>query len=212
MFEAMARVIFRPGEFFAELPDNPRQAAGAIWVVLLVAAVTTVVGYVSALPQVDALGDDMPFGGAILIGGLIVAPLLTFLGWVVSGLLARIVAGMEAKPWAVVGYAMTPQIVLLSLLLVIAALFPPTITPIGSAASPEALQEALGRVTQEVQASTLGVSTTIITYLGLGWFLALIYLGLAKTTGRSNKALWGVILVGILNLAPLVVPWLFAPL
>ncbi|MBS3967851.1 MAG: YIP1 family protein [Truepera sp.] len=208
MFEAMTRVIFRPGEFFTELPDNHRLLRGAIWVVLLVAALTALVGYVSTLPQVDALGD--PFG-AFLIFGLIMAPLLTFLAWVVSGLLARIVAGMEAKPWAVVGYAMTPQIVLLSLLLVVAALFPPALTPVG-VISPEELPDTMARMTQEMQTSLLGVSTTIITYLGLGWFLALIYLGLAKTTGQPNKALWGALLVAFLNLAPLAVSWLLAPL
>jgi len=208
MFEAMTRVIFRPGEFFTELPDNHRLLRGAIWVVLLVAALTALVGYVSTLPQVDALGD--PFG-AFLIFGLIMAPLLTFLAWVVSGLLARIVAGMEAKPWAVVGYAMTPQIVLLSLLLVVAALFPPALTPVG-VISPEELPDTMARMTQEMQTSLLGVSTTIITYLGLGWFLALIYLGLAKTTGQPNKALWGALLVAFLNIAPLAVSWLLAPL
>jgi hypothetical protein len=208
MLEAMTRVIFRPGEFFTELPDNHRLLRGAIWVVLLVAALTALVGYVSTLPQVDALGD--PFG-AFLIVGLIMAPLLTFLAWVVSGLLVRIVAGMEAKPWAVVGYAMTPQIVLLSLLLVVAVLFPPALTPVG-VISPEELPDAMARMTQEMQTSILGVSTTIITYLGLGWFLALIYLGLAKTTGQPNRALWGALLVAFLNLAPLVVSWLLAPL
>lgn len=208
MLEAMTRVIFRPGEFFTELPDNHRLLRGAIWVVLLVAALTALVGYVSTLPQIDALGD--PFG-AFLIVGLIMAPLLTFLAWVVNGLLVRIVAGMEAKPWAVVGYAMTPQIVLLSLLLVVAALFPPALTPVG-VISPEELPDAMARMTQEMQTSILGVSTPFITYLGLGWFLALIYLGLAKTTGRPNRALWAALLVAFLNLAPLAVSWLLAPL
>lgn len=211
MFEAMARVLFRPGEFFAQLPDTPGVVAKAIWVVLLVAVLTGAVGYVSALPQVDALGDALPFAGAILLSGVIVAPLFTFLGWVVNGLLARIAAGMDAKPWAVVGYAMTPQIVLNTVLLVIAALFPPAITPIGDV-QPEALPDALAAMTAEVQASALGVSSTISGYLALGWFLALVYLGLAKTTGLPQRALLGVGLIAAFNLALVVVPWLLAPL
>jgi len=212
MLEAMARVIIRPGEFFTQLSDNPRLGAGAVWVVLLVAVITTIVGYVSALPTVDAMGDAVPFGGATLIFGLVAAPLLTFLSWAVNGLLARIGTGMAARPWAVVGYAMTPQIVLSTLLLVIAALFPPTLTPIVAAASPEALQEALTRMTAEMQASFLGMSLTVSGYLSLGWFLALTYLGLVKTASQPSRALLSVALIGILNFAVLVLPWLFAPL
>lgn len=210
MLGAIYEVLVRPVEFFSELGGNSRRVGGAVWVVLLVAALTAASSYFVTQPQAEALGGGS-VAGFILVSAVVFAALASFGTWLLFGLLARMGAGIDAKPWAVVGYAMTPQLLTATLLLIVAALFPTDVTPLSlTPGDPEALREASEGLTREIASSPLGRSNLVLGFLGTAWWLGLIFLGLRETTGDRRKAVRSVVLMGIVYGAFLSLPWLFS--
>ena len=211
MLDAIGHVLTNPVTFFRDLAAKEGGAGGAFWVVLITALVSAVSGYLLVLPQLDAFGSESAFAQFALVGGVAGAALGPFFGWLIYGLLARIGAGIAARPWAVTGYAMAPQIVLGVLTIVIIAIFPVEVTPVvGDLSDPQALTEATNRLQRELGSSVAGRGSTILSYLGTAWLLALVFLGLRETTGERAKAIRGTVLVGAFFAVFALVPFLLS--
>ncbi len=182
-------------------------------VVLIVAVLAAVSAYFSALPLADATrGTPLAIAFNPLISTLVTA-LVLFLIWLINGLLVRMSAGTEAKPWAVVAYAMTPQLLIFALLIVVNALFPAQLTPVSATvdfSDPAAMQTATTSLTTELQASLANRVTMVLGYVSSLWWLVLIFLGVRETAGQQ-KAIRATIIVGILTLAFTVLPFLLRP-
>jgi hypothetical protein len=211
MLDALLQTITRPAAFFRTLKDDDRVVSRAFLVVLIVAVLAAIFGYFSALPTSDAMRGT-PFGGTF---SLVIAPVSTLVAsllfWFIYGLLVRMPAGMEAKPWAVVGYSMAPQILVYAVLIIIGALFPAHLTPISASLSdPQAFQEATFALQREFQATFFGRASMVLGYASSLWWLVLIFIGVRETAGQK-KAVTATVLVGVLTLAFFLVPFLLSP-
>jgi hypothetical protein len=211
MFDALVQVLTKPAAFFRTMKEDDRISSRAFWVVLIVAVLGAIYSYLSALPSADAM-QNTGFGSSF---SLVIAPVgalfASFIFWLIYGLLVRIPAGMEAKPWAVTAYGMTPQILIYAALIIVAALFPPELTPVSASLSDtEAFQEQTFALQREFQSSLLGRVSTVLTYVSSLWWLVLIFIGVRELVGH-NKAVTAVVLTGIVTLAFAVVPFLLSP-
>jgi hypothetical protein len=211
MFDALVQVLTKPAAFFRSMRDDDRVASRAFWVVLIVAMLGAVYSYFSALPSADAM-QNTGFGSSF---SLVIAPVgalfASFIFWLIYGLLVRIPAGMEAKPWAVTAYGMAPQILIYAVLIVVAALFPPELTPVTAALSDtEAFQEQSFALQREFQNSLLGRTSTILTYVSSLWWIVLIFIGVRELVGQ-NKAVTAAALTGIVTLVFAAIPFLLSP-
>jgi Yip1 domain len=211
MLDAISQLFTRPTSFFRILKDDDRVVSRAFVVVLIVSVLGAVFGYFSALPSADAM-QGTPFGGTF---SLVIAPVsalfASIIFWLIYGLLVRFPAGMDAKPWAVVGYAMVPQILVYAALIIIAALFPPQLAPISADMSdPQAFQEATFALQREFQASFLGRASTILSYASSLWWLVLIFIGVRETADQ-RKAITATVIVAVVSLAFIAVPFLLSP-
>jgi hypothetical protein len=211
MLEGILQSITNPGAFLERLNSDEKLVRRAVWVVLIVSLLAAVGAYLSTLPSIDAFGDANPFGQAGLTISAISALAITFIFWLVNGLLVRMGAGMDAKPWAIAAYALSPQIIIATLLIVLAAFFPAQLTPVSfDASDPEAIREASLRVQKEFQQSLFGRGSLVLNYLGNAWYLLLIFLGVRAAAG-TNKAVTSTILVGLLMFAFILLPFLLQP-
>jgi hypothetical protein len=211
MFDSMVQVLTRPAAFFRTLKDDDRVVSRAFLIVLLVAVLGAVSAYFAALPLADATRGTVlalafnPFFAALATLAVL------FLSWLVYGLLVRMSAGMEAKPWAVVAYAATPQLLVYAGLIIMSAFFPATITPLtGDLTDPVVAAEAATSVTAELQASLVGRVSTILSYASSLWWLVLIFIGVRETAGQ-RKATTATIIVAVISLAFIAVPFLLSP-
>jgi hypothetical protein len=211
MLDTLLKPITSPVAFFRTLKDDDRVGSRAFLVVLIVAVLAGIFGYFSALPSADAMRGT-PFGGTF---SLVIAPVSALFAsvifWLVYGLLVRIPAGMEAKPWAVVGYAMAPQILVYAVLIIIGALFPAQLTPISASLSdPQAFREATFALQREFQGTFFGRASMILSYVSNLWWLVLIFIGVRETAGQQ-KAITATVIAGLVTLAFFVVPFLLSP-
>ena len=210
MFDGILRAITQPGQFFQALQEDDRLAARALWVVALVAVLNGIVGYFSALPTAEAFAGTL-LGGVTPVTAPLTAALLTFLSWLVYGLVVRVAAGTAVKPWAIVAYAMSPQVFIYPLVIVIALLFPVEVTPVSADFSQlEAVQETTLQVQREVQASTFGRASQALNLVAVLWWLGLIFVGVRAAAGR-NRALVSAALVAALSLGLVFIPLLLTP-
>lgn len=210
MLDAIARVITSPAGFFSDLGEN-KKIPGAIWVVLLTTLISAVTAYFLSAPQSDAFGADSAFTGIGLIIGVGGVVIVSLISWLLLGLIVRMSAGMDAKPWAVVGYSFVPQLLVSIIAIVIAALFPIEVTPITVTPSePEAFQEALRSLTEEIQSSVLGRSNQFLGYLATAWGVLLIFIGVRETTQNQARATRSAVIVGLIYAAIFLLPWLLA--
>lgn len=208
MFEGIVQTISNPLAFFRSLQDDDKLAGGAVLVVLLVALLSAGVGYFSALPSTDAFPDDIPFRQFGLIAATLGSVMVTFISWLVNGLLVRMSAGMDSKPWAIVGYAMSPLLIIYLLIIVLAAIFPVNLVPISVGLDdPEAFQQAVQQTQKAYQATIFGRSTQLLGYASSLWWIILIFLGVREAKG-TNKAYIAAGLVTLLTLAFTVGPLL----
>jgi hypothetical protein len=169
-----------------------------------------VYGYFNALPTADAFANT-PFGAFGLITTPITFVVIGFLAWLIYGLLVRMGAGINAKPWAIAGYSMSPQIIIYALLILTAVIFPVKLSPVTADLNdPQAFQEATLAIQKEFQNSTFGRASQILSYLSSLWWVILIYLGVREATD-SRKALISAILVGIPTLLLIALPFLLSP-
>ncbi len=209
MLSAIPNILTNPVNFFRDLAEGNR-VGGAIWTVLLVSLVSAVASYFLGLPFREAL-TNAPFAAAtpiITAAAGFFTPLIT---WLFYGLLVRIGAGMEAKPWAVAGYALAPQLVLNAALLVIVIAFPIDVTPVDvDVNDAQAFEAANARVQQEIETSTAGRAGGLLGYLGTLWWLVLIFLGVRETAGQ-RQAVRATFLVGVVAVSFALGSWLFAP-
>lgn len=210
MFEAISQVFTRPADFFRTFNDDDRVVSRAVLIVIIVALLTAVFTYFGTLPMADAVqGTPLaiffnPFISAVIATGT------TFVLWLITGLLVRIGAGMEAKPWAVTGYALVPQIVIAAILIIANALFPAQLTPISASlelTDPEAIQAATETLTAELQSSPANRITTILSYLSSLWVLVLTFIGVRETAGQP-KAVRATAIVAVITLIFIVGPLL----
>jgi hypothetical protein len=210
MLDAISQLFTRPASFFRTLKDDDRVVSRAVIVVLVVSLIAAVSAYFSALPLADATrGTALALAFNPLIATLITLGAI-FLLWLIYGLLVRMGAGMESKPWAVTGYAMAPQLLVFALLIVINALFPAQLTPVSATvdfSDPTAIQTATTSLTTELQATLANRVTTVLGYLSSIWWLILIFIGVRETAGQQ-KAIRATVIVGILIFAFTVVPLL----
>jgi hypothetical protein len=211
MLDVLFKPITSPVAFFRTLKDDDRVVSRAFIVVLLVALLGAVSAYFAALPLADATRGTLlalafnPFFAALATVGAL------FLIWLVYGLLVRITAGMEAKPWAVTAYGMAPQLIISAVLIIVSAFFPATLTPVtGDLTDPLLVAEASTNLTAELQASFAGRVSTILSYASSLWWLTLIFIGVRETAGQQ-KAIRATVVVGLVTLAFLVVPFLLSP-
>lgn len=210
MLKRLGRILYNPVAFYREMAEGA-WADGAIWMVLLVSLVGAVSTYAVTLPQLQAFGEDAALGPFLLWSAVIFAFFASFIGWLVLGLVVRMTAGMDAKPWAVVAYAAAPRLMLELIPAAVVLLVSVEVTPIEVAPDAEGFQEALLRLQQEVSGSAVGVTSLVTTYLARAWQLALIYIGLRETSSAS-KALRSVIVIALIYGFILLFPWLFGPL
>jgi hypothetical protein len=211
MLDDIFKAITNPIALFRKLEDDDRVASRAFVVVLIIAILGAVYGYFSALPSADAM-KNTGFGGSF---SLVIAPISAFIAsfifWLIYGLIVRMAAGMEAKPWAVVAYSYAPQILIFAVLIMVAALFPPKLTSItASLSDPEAFQGATLELQREFQSSLLGRVGTLLTYVASLWSLVLTFLGVRETVGQQ-KAVRATIILGLITSAFFVVPFLLSP-
>jgi Yip1 domain len=211
MLDTLLKPITSPVAFFRTLKDDDRVVSRAFLVVLIVAVLGGIFGYFSALPSADAMRGT-PFGGTF---SLVIAPVSTLFAsiifWLLYGLLVRMTAGMEAKPWAVVGYAVAPQILIYAVLIIIGALFSPKLTPISASLSdPQAFRDATFALQREFQGTLFGRASTLLGYASSLWWLFLIFIGVRETAGQP-KAIRATVVIAVLTLAFLIVPFLLSP-
>jgi len=208
VFEGILQAITNPKALFDDLENKPSIVNFAFLVVLIVAIVSAIGAYLSTLPTVDAFGDANPFGQIALIITPVSVVVVSFILWLINGLLIRMTAGMDAKPWAIAAYSLAPTLILSTLIILIAALFPTELTPVSfDASDPEAIRQASNAVQQEFQSSLLGRSSTVINYISTAWMLLLIFLGVNASAGR-NKAITATVVVGVLSLGFILLPFL----
>jgi hypothetical protein len=210
MVEAISQIFTRPATFFKTLNEDDRVVSRAVLIVLVVALLTAVATYFGTLPLADATrGTSLallfnPFISAVIGGGT------TFVLWLITGLLVRMGAGMEAKPWAVTGYALVPQIVIAALLIIVSALLPAQLTPVSATlelTDAEAIQTATETLTTELQASSANRVTTVLSYLSSLWTLILTFIGVRETAGQP-KAVRATAIVAVVTLVFIVGPLL----
>ena len=210
MLGDLVEVITRPRPFFRKLQEDDGVVTRAFQVVLLIAAVSAVVGYFTALPTADAFAGTL-LGGATLITAPLTAALLTFLSWLIYGLLVRVAAGTAVKPWAITAYAMSPQIVIYALIIGVAVLFPVDVSPVAADLSQtEAVQEATLQVQRDIQASTFGRVSGVLNLVATLWWLGLIFVGVRAAAG-TTRAFLSAGLVAALSLGLVLVPLLLTP-
>ena len=209
MLDALSSVLTRPVSFFRELARGEK-VGGAIWTVLLVSLVSAAASYFLGLPFQEALATA-PFAAATPIITAAAGFFTPFITWLFYGLLVRVGAGMEAKPWAVAGYALAPQVVLNALLLVIVVAFPVEVTPVNvDVSDTQAFEAANARVQREIASSVAGRAGQLIGYLGTLWWIALIFLGV-RETANQQQAIRATFLVGIVAASFAVGSFIFAP-
>ncbi|MGL4610478.1 MAG: YIP1 family protein [Trueperaceae bacterium] len=209
MIDAILQTFTKPVGLFRSMKDDDRISSRAFWVVALLAVLSGVYGYFSTLPQADALqGSSLgifsnPLFG--IVGGVVGVLLL----WLIYGLIVRITAGMEAKPWAVTAYALGPQLPITAILIIVAALFPPQLTPITlDAGDPETIGPAMQGLQEEFGSSLLGRTNMVLTYVSSLWWIFLTFLGVRELAGQA-KATRTAIVLGILTLLITAGPFLF---
>ena len=209
MLDALFSVIARPVSFFRELAEGEK-VNGAVWTVLLVSLVSAAASYFLGLPFQEALATA-PFAALTPIITAVAGFFTPFITWLFYGLLVRIGAGMEAKPWAVAGYALAPQLVLNALLLVIVVAFPIEVTPVNvDVSDAQAFEAANARVQGEIGSSTAGRAGQLIGYLGTLWWIVLIFLGV-RETANQQQAIRATFLVGMVAVSFAVGSFIFAP-
>jgi hypothetical protein len=209
VFQAILRVLTRPIPFFHALGQDASLARWAAGVALLVSALSALSAYTFNLPQRDAFGADSAFAAFAIGFAVFSAALLVLVRWLVFGLLVRVTAGMDARPWAVIGYSLAPYGLIAIVTTVVALSSPATVTPIQVPLDdPAALQAASAQLTQELADSPAGRVNAFLSLIGLGWFLALVYLGVRETTGNPGSAAKSVIALALVHLALLFVPLL----
>ena len=208
MLDGILQVLTNPTAFFRRLNEDKALASQAIWLVLIVSALGAVAAYLSTVPSMEAFGDDYPFARI----GLIITPISAFIVgiilWLIYGLLIRIGAGMEAKPWAIASYSLAPSVIITTLILLLAALFPAELTPVSyDLADPDSLQAASLQVQEEYQASLFGQASLILQWVASLWMLLLIFIGVNVAAGQ-NKAVLSTVLIAIPTLGFLLLPFL----
>jgi hypothetical protein len=207
MFEAIAQLFTRPASFFKTLNEDDRVVSRAVLVVLTAALLSAVAAYFAALPMADATqGTPLALFFNPVFGALI--SLATFFVlWLITGLLVRMGAGMEAKPWAVTGYALAPQLLIAALLIVVNALLPAQLSPVPSVdlSNPEAIQAATQTLTTELQTSPANRITTGLSYLSSAWVIVLTFIGVRETAGQP-KAVRATAIVAVVTLLFIVGP------
>ncbi|MCA9835670.1 MAG: YIP1 family protein [Trueperaceae bacterium] len=210
MLEGILEAIIQPIKFFRELEDKPQRVSLAFIVVLITAILAAVVAYFSALPTADAFPDSAFIGQISMITAPIVALIATFIIWLAYGLLIRMGAGMDVKPWAIAAYSSAPQIIILTIVIVIAALFPVTVSPItADPSNAEAFRAANLQLQEEIRSSVYGRSSQVLSYLSSLWQVILVYLGISAVSSQA-RAIRGTVLVAIFAFGFLLLPWLLA--
>ncbi len=210
MFEAIAQLFTRPASFFKILNDDDRVVSRAVLVVLIASLLSAVAAYFAALPMSDAAqGTPLALFFNPVFAAL--ASLATFFVlWLITGLLVRMGAGMQAKPWAVTGYALVPQLLIAALLIIVNALFPAQLSPVSASvdlSDPVAMQAATQTLTTELQASLANRITTVLSYLSSAWVLVLTFIGVRETAGQP-KAVRATAIVAVVTLLFIVGPLL----
>ena len=209
MLDAISGVLTRPTHFFRSLAEGER-VGGAVWVVVLVALVSGIASYFLGLPFQEALGTA-PFAAVTPILTAAAGFVTPFITWLFYGLLVRIGAGMEAKPWAVAGYALAPQLLLNALLLVVIVAFPIEVTPVTvDVNNAQAFEEANFRLQQEISSSLAGRISQALSYVGTLWWIVLIFLGVRETAGQRG-AVRATFVVGVVAVGFALGSFLFAP-
>lgn len=210
MLDGMLQVILNPLTFFRKLADDDRLVARAFGVVVIVVLLTGIFGYFSALPTAEAFGNTA-FGAFSLIITPVTLLGTSFLSWLIYGLLVRMGAGINAKPWAITAYSMSPQVIIYAVLIILAVLLPVKLTPVtADFTDPQAFQEATLEVQREFQASAFSRASQILGLISSIWWVALIYLGVRELSD-SRRALVSALLVGILTLLMIAGPYLLSP-
>ena len=209
MLNATSSVLTSPVRFFRDLAEGDK-VGGAIWVVLLVSLVSAAASYFLGLPFREAL-TTAPFAAMTPFLTAVVGFVTPLITWLFYGLLVRIGAGMEAKPWAVAGYGVAPQLLLNAVLLVIVVAFPIEVTPVNvDVSDAQAFDEANLELQREIETSTAGRAGQVLGYLGTFWWVVLIFLGVRETAGQ-RQAVRATFLVGVVAASFALGSWLFAP-
>lgn len=210
MFNAIAQVITRPSEFFAALGEDESLARWALPVVLLTTMASALATYLLLLPQQDAFGPDTQIGAFAVQVRVFGTAIIYFLGWLVFGLVIRMAAGIQARPWAVAGYATVPALLFSLVTAAIAVAAPAEVGPVTDITDEQVLQEELTRIEQETQESLPGRANALLSIVGIAWYMALIYIGVKGTTGSPGSAIRATSFIAIVYLLVLMVPWLLA--
>lgn len=212
MLKGILQVISQPGTFFKDFESPDHRISLAFVVALIVAFLSALVAYYSAVPAAAALPQNSMLGQLSLISAPLLGFTISLFTWLLYGLLIRIGAGMEVKPWALAAYSSAPQIPILALLLVIAALFPVSVSPISAnPTDPGAFSAANIQLQTELASSVYGRSSQVFSYFAFVWQLLLIYLG-ASVLSSKTQAIRATLLVTIPALLVLLAPWLMAGL
>lgn len=205
--KSIPRVLTQPATFFKELAEDDRRKHGAIWVVLLVNLVHAAAVVVYMSPQANLFPPGSSAASVILVGAGLLTVVSGFIEWLVYGLIVRMTAGMEAKPWAVAGYSTAPLLIVALLVFLTALLFPMDVLPLSNYADPQFRAEAQATIQQSLGGRIIAV----LTYLYAVWHFALIFIGVREVTGMPHRAVRTVVVLGLLYGARIIIPWLMTP-
>ncbi len=190
MFEGILQAISKPKQLFERFEEEPKLVSLAFLVILIVSVLSAIVEYV---PLAKAFSANTITNQLVLISAPLVTIAVSILLWLVYGLLVRMGAGIDIKPWAITAYSLSPQILFSIILLIIALVFPIETTPISLDLNDT---NAITTLQQEINRSLFGRSSQILSYLAVVWQLLLVYIGVNVLSNQS-KALRSTILVGI---------------
>ncbi len=199
------QTLTNPALFFRQFDTAEPRVRRAYQVVFFITALSLIASVLVVLPIAKALSD---FRQLILIAATLLTIVSSVGGWLVTGLLIRWSAGVHSQAWAVSAYSMTPNLITLPLLIVVAIFFAPTLPPLElDLENPEVISQQLEVVSSSYSESLLGFASQIsAAYVATVWQLLLIFVGVKERVG-IKKALLATSLVALFRIASTFVVW-----
>ena len=212
MLDAIFLVLFKPLKFFKQFfEDDNKYASQALFIVLIVAILSAISSYFGAAPMAELFPKGNPMGLISMLTTVISTLVMVFVFWLINGLIIRMAASKDVKPWAIAAYSISPQILLSTALIVIGALFPMNLPNIRlDIQDPVAFQEGMQRISNLMQTSFYGQSSRYLSYLGMAWSLLISFLGVRERAGNS-KAITVTLILGTLSALFILLPILLKP-
>ena len=212
MLDAISLVLFNPVKFFKKFfEDDNKYASWSLFIVIAVAILSAISAFLTVAPMAALMPKNPPMGLITTLVTVVSSLVMIFVSWLVRGLIISMAASKGIKPWAIAAYSFTPQVLLATAIIVIAALFPIELPNLNlNVQDPAAMQAATQRITELMQTSVYAQASKYLTYLGIAWSLLLSYLGIREGAGNS-KAITATLILAALSALFILIPILLKP-